>query len=449
MVREPRGGRRALDRPRRDRRGWGIVATPILQFVLAGAAALLILALALSVASRRVGEREAIVDARSQALVKAQGLVEPTLSDGLLRGDPKAVAALDKVVLRDVLSASLVRVKIWREDGTVLYSDEHRLLGQRFQLGEDDLRALHSAQVQADVSDLRAPENRFEQHQGKLLQVYLPLRTPGHTAVLFEAYFRYQTVESAGRRIWRSFAPFTLGSLVVLELVQIPLAWGLARRLRTRQLEREDLLNRAIDASERERRRIAQDLHDGVVQDLAGVSYSLGAISRQERPPTADEVDSAGHTVRASIEALRTLLVEIYPPNLAEEGLGPALDDLLSRPSAVGLVTDLDTTGLAPDVPLPAARLVYRTVQESMRNVVSHAGATSVTVRAGSDAGQVWAEVVDDGRGFDAESIRGRAGEGHVGLAGLADLAEEAGAQLTVRSAEGHGTTVRVEVPWT
>lgn len=430
-----------------DRRGWGIVAAPVIQFVLVGAAALAIVALALSVASRRVGEREAIVEARSEALVKAQGLVEPVLADGLLDGDPDAIAALDEVVRGDVLSGSLVRVKVWSEDGTILYSDEPRLIGSTYGLGDDDREALEEGVVDAEVSDLSAPENRYERIHGKLLEVYLPVALPSGEKVLFEAYFLYDSVEESGDRIWRSFAPIAIGALIVLELIQIPLAYSLARRLRIRQLEREELLNRAMRASEHERRRIAQDLHDGVVQDLAGVSYSLAALARDPAEPNAPELATAADNVRASIEALRTLLVELYPPNLADEGLGAAVTDLLSRARAVGLDATADTTGLVEEPSQDVARLLYRTIQEALRNVISHAGAESVRVTVAVGGGLAWAEVVDDGAGFDVAAARAAAAGGHVGLLGVADLVRDAGGQLDLTSSPGEGTTVRIEVP--
>ena len=90
-------------------------------------------------------------------------------------------------------------------------------------------------------------------------------------------------MSSSGRRIWRSFAPISLGALLVLELVQIPLAWSLARRLQQRQREREGLLQQALAASDMERRRIASDLHDGVVQDLVGVAFTFGGAARRRR----------------------------------------------------------------------------------------------------------------------------------------------------------------------
>ena len=239
-------------------------------------------------------------------------------------------------------------------------------------------------------------------------------------------------------------APIAIGALIVLELIQIPLAYSLARRLRTRQLEREDLLNRAVNASEHERRRIAQDLHDGVVQDLAGVSYSLAALARDPAEPNAPALTTAADNVRASIESLRTLLVELYPPNLAEEGLGAAVTDLLARARAVGLDATADTTGLIEEPSLEVSRLIYRTVQESLRNVIAHAGATSVRVAVSVGEGLAWAEVVDDGVGFDVGAARLAAAGGHVGLLGIADLIDDAGGRLDLTSSPGEGTTVNL-----
>ncbi len=100
------------------------VARQVGQFTLVGVVAVVIVGLATSIASRRVGEREAIVDARTKTLVKAQGFVEPVVTDGLLTGDPAAIRKVAATVEQHVLDDSLVRVKVWNRDGTIVYSDE-------------------------------------------------------------------------------------------------------------------------------------------------------------------------------------------------------------------------------------------------------------------------------------------------------------------------------------
>lgn len=422
------------------------VAVSVGWFALAGVVALCIVGLATAIASRRVGERQAIADARTTTLIKAKGVVEPAVTDALLTGDRAAIGRVDTVVRRDVLDPSLVRVKIWTAEGLVLYSDEPALIGSRYQLGVDDVESLGTGRIDAQVSDLTAPENAYERAFGKLLEVYLPIRSPAGHPLLFEAYYRYGRVSSNGTQLWRNFAPISLGALVALELVQIPLAWSLARRLRQRLREREALLQRTLEASQVERRQIASDLHDGVVQDLAGVAYALSAVSRQPGTANGDRglVEEAAETVRVSMRALRALVVDIYPPNLGEEGIVSALNDLLARAENQGVAGELDTAGLRSQLPDNAAGLVYRAAQEALRNVVKHAGATTVCLRLSTSERAVVLEVTDDGRGFDD---RAPAPDGHVGLKALSGLVADAGGSLVVRSSPGAGTSVVMEVP--
>jgi two-component system, NarL family, sensor kinase len=279
--------------------------------------------------------------------------------------------------------------------------------------------------------------------------VYLPIRSPNGQRLLFEAYYRYAAVSASGRRIWRSFAPVALGSLVVLELVQIPLAWSLAARLRQRQQERESLLRRALDASDVERRRIASDLHDGVVQDLVGVAFTLAGAARDPTIPSgsAEILDDAAQSVRSSITGLRSTLVDIYPPDLADQGLWAALVDLTGDASGHGLSVTLSPSPVPDRLAGPVAELLYRTVREALRNVALHAGASLVTVQLGTAGDQIWVEIADDGGGFDPSILEGRAADGHLGLKGLQGMVRDAGGTWLLESAPGTGTTVRVEVP--
>jgi signal transduction histidine kinase len=429
--------------------GRWLLAAQVGQFALAGLVALAIVGLATAVASRRVGEREAVSDARTTTVSKAKGLVEPAIKEGLLHGDPTARAELDDVVQHDVLDhRNLLRVKLWTKSGRIIYSDEKRLVDQRYTLGEDEKDAIATGRIVAEVSDLNQPENRYERALGqKLLEVYLPVHSPNGTPLLFEGYYTYDSVSASGSRLWRSFAPITLGALVALELVQIPLAYSLARRLRLRQLEREALLQRAIDASEVERRQIASDLHDGVVQDLAGVAYGLSAAARDERAADGAQLEQSAETVRESVRALRSLIVDLYPPNLREEGLESALQDLTDRARERGVPTSLDVDEPVRDVPDRVAGLLYRSAQEGLRNVVDHAQAKTARLEVSLVDHTAMLELADDGRGFDEQLLAERVAAGHVGLKALRGLLSDAGGSLEVDSRPGEGTTMRVRVP--
>ena len=318
------------------------VAKAVVTFALAGIVALIAVAFATGAASRRAGTDTAVRDSRRDAAVLARTAVEPALTDGQMQADPAAVVAMDAVVRHLVIDKDLVRVKLWRSDGRIVYSDEARLIGSTYVLGADEQAAFRTGTAAAEVSDLTRPENRLEQPFGKLLEVYQPLHTPGGGQLLFEAYYRYDTVAADGQRAWRDFAPIMLGALIGLEALQIPLAWSMARRLESGRARQERLLRRAIEASDAERRRIASDLHDGVVQDLASVSFSLAAIDGEIHGPSRAALREAAAGTRRSIRALRSLLVEIYPPTLRDAGLHAALSDLTAPLAAHGVDATLD-----------------------------------------------------------------------------------------------------------
>jgi signal transduction histidine kinase len=381
---------------------------------------------------------------RATALV-GEVAVQPALTDAALRGDPQALAAVDQAVRAHVVRDSLVRVKLWDQDGRVFYSDEPRLIGERFPLGDDEREAFATGRPVAGISDLSEPENRFEERAVELLEVYERLETPGGRPVLFEAYFRYAGVSAAGRSIWLQFAPYMLGALVLLAVLQVPIALSLARRLRRTQAQREYLFLRAMEAADSERRRIAGDLHDGVVQDLAGVAFSLGALSLQTGEVDRAEVGKAAGRVRQAVRSLRSLLVEIYPPSLYDEGLEAVLSDLLARLAPRGVETSLDVDGSVRDLGREQVELLYRVAQEGLRNVVEHARATRVSVTLRRTDGVVTMCVADDGRGIEPGPLRSP--PGHLGLRALAGLAEDLGGTVTLDSEPGRGTVLRVEVP--
>jgi signal transduction histidine kinase len=440
-IRPDRAVRR--DAPTSTRRAVGRLA-------LAG----LVVAVALGVvgafASRRAAESQAIREARTLTEVLARGVVMPNLSDSLLDGDPKAIERLDTVVVGRLTDRSLFRIKLWTSDGRIVYSDDHRLIGARFPLAPDERRAFQDERSQADISDLSKPENQFERGQGRLLEVYLPIWTPSGSTLLLETYSRYSSVIATAGRIWRQFVPITLGALLLLQLVQLPLAWSTTRRLDSTLQERERLLRRAVEATDAERLRIARDLHDGVVQDLAAASYSLvGAGKRAASAGHQDEaaaLELGADALRRGIRSLRTLLVELYPPSLHRTGLPAALRDLLDPLAGRGVKVELEVANGVP-VSGETAELVFRVAQEAVRNVAEHAAATSVDMRLEASNGTVTLTVADDGVGFDLDRLRGSPVEGHVGLLLLRDLVQTAGGRLEVDSAPGKGTRVRLGAP--
>ncbi|MCW2925554.1 MAG: two-component sensor histidine kinase [Thermoleophilia bacterium] len=418
----------------------------LLQFVLGGALVALAIGLGATFLLRGAARAEAERSARRSTELAARGIVQPQLGAELLDGDPSARAALDRSVRALVLDSTTVRVKLWAADGTVVYSDQPRLVGKRFPLDDEELEVLRNGGTVSEITKLDREENRDDRSFGRLLEVYTQVEAPDGTPLLYETYVRDADVSRTGRALWTRLLPTAVGALLLLELVQIPLALRLAGRLRRRRLERERLLQAAVDSGDVERRRIARDLHDGVVQHLAGVGMHLHAASLErsrEDPERAGTLEAAAGDVRQAIRELRTLLVDIYPPNLRELGLQRALEDLVSELTARGIEPQLR---YEVDGPVDASReqLLYRVAQEAVRNAERHSGAGTLQLEVRSHPdGSVTLRVCDDGAGFDPDAP---VGEGHVGLVLLRDLALSAGGRLVVRSSAGHGTDVCLEL---
>jgi signal transduction histidine kinase len=424
------------------------VAGLVARFTVAGVVVTAVLLVVIALQARQAGTEQAVESAREVTWVTARGIVEPRLTPQLLAGDPAAVAAFDGAMHQYVLQGSLVRVKLWDATGKVVYSDEPRLVGRTFPLGPEEQEALQDQSTDSEISDLSRPENEFDRPYEQLLEVYVGVKSADGTPVLFEAYFRYDGVVSAGQNTWRRFAPAALAALILLQLVQVPLAWSMARRLQRQQQERSRLLDHATHASDAERRRIAADLHDGVVQDLTGLMYTLDAarLGPADAERDAVLVRTAASQLRTTTGDLRSLLVDIYPPSLAEEGLPASLAELASGVERGGMTVDLDVDD-AVDMPPEPAALLFRSAQEVLRNVVSHSGASRVEVYAGVEDDLARLVIDDDGRGFAADDLSERVGAGHVGLRSLGDLVSEAGGELTIRSAPGQGTRAEITVP--
>lgn len=412
--------------------------TGLVVLVLVGFAGVLVM--------RRLGTDQAIRQAERIALVAGQGVVEPRLTEGLLRGDSASLLAIDELVSGGVLRGPIARVTIQDADGRILYADDPTLIGTTLPMRAAERTALRSGTPTTSESG-GEPDGRATD-PGAVLEVSLPVTTRGGTVLLFQAAIPRDSVSATAEELWGAFLPVLAIALVALALVQIPLALRLARQVRASQEERDHLVRRAIESSDLERRRIAGDLHDGPIQQLAGLSMSLAAAADLVAPtdPAAAPLREAASATRRSVRVLRSALMGIYPPNVRRAGLGTALADLSAPLHELGIRTEMDVPSDL-DLPSDVESLLFRASREALRNVEHHARAGWVRVRVRSENGVALLEVEDDGVGFASrDGIPGRA-NGHIGLPLLQDLAGDAGGTLVVNSIEGHGTTVRMEVP--
>jgi two-component system, NarL family, sensor kinase len=421
----------------------------VLTFALSGLLLLLLVGIVGVFILRRIGTDEATREAERLTAVAAHGIVEPRLTEGIVRGNAESLIKIDTLVNGAVLSDPILSVRIRDESGIILYADTPELIGSTFPLDVGARRALVTGAVVAGPADLSTQENRLEAGEGPLLEVSLPIRTLKGHELLFQAHLRFDSVAASGRRLWTAFLPVLAVALIVLALLQVPLAVGLARRVRDSQRDSERHLRRAIASSDLERRRIAGDLHEGPVQELAGLAMSLSAAADSvgsSDPRAAASLREAAARARQTVRSLRSALMGISPTTLRRAGLQAALADLVAPLRDEGVRVEIEAPATL-DLPDDVESLLYRASQEAIRNVASHAAASQVRLRVASDDGRVALEIEDNGIGFPPERAENARADGHLGLALLDDLVQDAHGIMHVDSSPGGGTRIRLQVP--
>jgi signal transduction histidine kinase len=419
------------------------------RFLVGSAAALLILAVGTALVGSRVAKQQALREARYQAEILAQNVAAPLVNAGVRSGDPKALARINTAMSERLRDGSIVHIKLWDEDSRVLWSDESALVGNTYALDPDDRELFGTHRATADVSSLNKAENVLEHRKdSKLLEVYAGATDADGRPLLFEAYLSLDQLRHDQRVIIAGVLPVGIIGLLLFQIAVVPMAFQLARRVERHEVERSKVMRHALVASELERQRLAQELHDGVIQDMAGICFALPTIE-QHLPDSPDGLEARG-TVRSITDlvqkdatALRSLLLNLYPPNLAGEGFAMAADDIARSAADHGVAVTIDIPP-AFRLPLDAATLAYRVVREGVRNVVKHANARTAAVAVREDAGTVHVTISDDGRG------PGRPGEieaGHLGLQLLRDTVADFGGELDLVPGTGSGAVLRASFP--
>jgi two-component system NarL family sensor kinase len=256
--------------------------------------------------------------------------------------------------------------------------------------------------------------------------------------MIFETYTSGEGVRREQQAVLWAVIPPMLLSLAVLQLTQLVPAVRLARRIQVHQAARTELLRCAIEASDQERRQIAGELHDEVIQDLSGLAYALESEERRGPPALQHVFTNARTMLQNNIRTLRAMTSELYPPDLEELGLNASL----MRLEAPLVERGIDLTVEIPEtfvLDRDRAVLLYRVAREALVNVSKHSAARKVAIRVLQAGQRTEITVSDDGIGFNPSKPRT---EGHFGLRILGDTMRQAGGTFEVRSAPGAGTSV-------
>jgi signal transduction histidine kinase len=208
-------------------------------------------------------------------------------------------------------------------------------------------------------------------------------------------------------------------------------------------------------ASDKERQRLAGDLHDGVIQLVSAVTLRTATLARGlRRDPTPSperfastvvSLDRITSDLQAVTADLRTLMGALAGGEIESDGLAGALSQLLAPLADRGVNVEITVGELDCDARVRS--LIHRVAQELVRNAAQHARPRRVSLTVERTPAGVSLRVADDGRGFDAATLEQRRQQGHMGLHLLEQRIRDAGGRLDIASTAGRGTTVEVTVP--
>jgi signal transduction histidine kinase len=241
--------------------------------------------------------------------------------------------------------------------------------------------------------------------------------------------------------------------LAAAALVLAGVAVAALARIRALQDECAALEAEAVRAVEATRERIAAELHQGVVQGLAGAAFELHtAADRLPADPFAvsggglrDTLERGERVCRDAVRTLRAVLLELEPDGAGtlQDALAGLAEPLRARGVAVGV-----RIRLARELPPDVAEFVFRAVEEALANVGRHAGAQAADVAVTDDGEAVTVHVTDDGRGMAVAGLQRQAATGDSGLRVLTGGVATRGGSLQIESEPGAGTRVSLWLPW-
>lgn len=212
------------------------------------------------------------------------------------------------------------------------------------------------------------------------------------------------------------------------------------------------LWDKTIRLQEEERARIARDIHDGVIQLIAGARLEIKAtrvVAGTALPPMADrKLDALREILDEMERELRRAIYDLQPPILDAVGLTPALQKYATAFQELsGINCTVQSTGVSPRLPPSTEIAVFRIVEESLHNVLAHAQAGRARVKLDFAPAQLCVTVEDDGQGFDYQASRKNGSGKGLGLLGMRERIKSLKGQMEIHSAAGQGTRLVFWLP--
>lgn len=383
--------------------------------------------------------------------------------------DDTVTRALDETLGEGALGSRLMSFRLWRNDGTVLYSNDKNLMGKQFPLS-DDLKTAFSGTMTAQFNQIGDVESVAERGSGKpLLEIYNPVLQPwsGKVVAVSEfhevAYDFQRSMNQARFRSWLAVGVFTLSFFLILSMIVLRGSRTIesqrgALKARIGELsallqQNEILRTRVQRASQRAAalnesylRRLGADLHDGPAQLVAYASLRLDSEALANPTAPARERELSLAAIKSSLDdamaEIRSICSGLVLPQIEAANLSELLQRAVrAHEQRTGTVVSLSISDAVQELSTSAKICIYRFVQEALNNGYRHGDGATQHVEQRTDGKHVTIAVSDNGPGFDPVDVPASS----LGLAGLRERVESLGGTFELSSSRD-GTIVRMSL---
>lgn len=415
----------------------------------------------------RLIENAVIHNSGAATALYVDSVVAPLLPDMQTESllDDASAQALDETLGQGALGRRLVSFKLWRRDGTILYSNEKELVGKTFPVNGKLAQAFAGSLV-ARYEVASDPESAEERNLGRaLMEIYNPVLQPwsGEAVAVLEFYETSEGLEDslAQARLWSWLAVAGLTAIFFLTLSIL-----VFRGSHTIEVQREALKarvdelsallaenrglqrrlqlssQRAAALNETYLRGIGADLHDGPAQHIAYASLRLDSnllVDAAVQPEAREkELTWIRSSLAEAMKEIRDICKGLVLPQIEKASITEIVKRVVeAHQEKTGTTVDTRIDEDDPELATALKICIYRFVQEALNNAYRHGGGVEQAVRATSHGGAVRVEVSDRGEGFDPTQVR----PASLGLAGLKERIDSLGGEFDIITGEG-GTTV-------
>jgi signal transduction histidine kinase len=451
----------------RIQRGWEKRSLAC-QFLVVGGIVSTCTALIFGVVVTALVERAVTRNAGAATALYVDSVIAPLLPDMRTNQflDDTVQRALDETLGQGALGDRLVAMRLWRPDGTILYSNDKRLIGKKFTRTRDLDQAFAGHMVanydKFDVLDPNKPVPPYP-----LLEIYNPVLQPwsGDVVAVVEFYERAEelgaTLQSTRIRTWLAVAAavaifFLLLTTIVLRGSRTidRQAADLGRQVRhlTELLEQNRVLHARVQAAtqratalnEAYLRRLGADLHDGPAQLVAFASLRLDSKTVLDTASAAarTEISAIRSGLEDALQEIRSICQGLVLPHIETLGVLEVVNHVIDAYSRrTGMNVGRVLPPAAPALGVSERICIYRFLQEALNNGYRHCRGAAQVVTLSCGEGALSVSVADDGPGFDPEAI----GDGSIGLAGMRQRIESLGGHFHLATSN-RGTTVTMSI---